>query len=152
MNSRRLWRRPKQTPKTMREGQRIRTWKVQKMLQAGKKKEMTDELINGIYIQRLYKKSDGMGVGGRIEENRSYCAVERENTGRNGIDFTKARPSIMGFEPRSKTIWRLRIKTHFCTTTVISVYVATETADQERLDSCMSICPLCATLYQNMVL
>jgi len=78
------------------------------MLQAGKKKEMTDELINGIYIQRLYKKSDGMGVGGRIGENKSYCTVdreiERENRGRNGIDFAKARPSIMGFEPRSNTI------------------------------------------------
>jgi hypothetical protein len=34
----------------MREGQRIGTWRVKKMLQAAKKKEITDELINGIYI------------------------------------------------------------------------------------------------------
>jgi hypothetical protein len=38
------------------------------MIQAGKKKEITDELINGIYISRPYKKSDGMGVGERIKK------------------------------------------------------------------------------------
>jgi len=77
---------------------------------------------------------------------------ESENRGTNGTDFAKARQIIMGFEPRSNTISRLRIKTNFYTTTVISVYAPTETADQERLDSCMPICPLCTTLYQNMVL
>ena len=41
----RFWRRPKQTPKEMGEELRTRTWKVHTMLQAGKMKETTDELI-----------------------------------------------------------------------------------------------------------
>jgi len=35
---------------------------------------------------------------------------ERENIGRNDTDFAKARPSVMGFEPRRNTISRLGIK------------------------------------------
>ena len=72
--------------------------------------------------------------------------TDRKERGKMALNFRKTRPIIIGFEPRNNTISRLRIKTNFYTTTVINVYVPTETADQERLDSFMPICPLCTTL------
>jgi hypothetical protein len=118
----------------------IGTWNVIAMLKAGKMQEISDQIVGSqIQIVALHEvrwkgygllKKDKYSIYYSCSPNTTGCA------GRGFIIQKAAISKVLGFEPISDRICKLRVKGKFHNITLINVYAPTEDKEEAVKEQC----------------
>jgi hypothetical protein len=111
------------------------TWNVNKMLKAGKKPEIADQIVCSqiqiIALQEVRWKRYGLL---KIDKYSIYYSCSPNTTGHAGPGFIiqkAAMIKVLGFEPISDRLCTLRVKGKFHNLTLINVYALTEDKEED---------------------
>jgi len=130
----------------------IATWNVRSMLQAGKMEEIANELKKyNIQITALQEV--------RWIKTKNYtllCSGLKTSKGQHGTGFLItgcATQWILGFQPITERMCKLRIKGKFYNMTIISVYIPTEDENKRNAEDverfCNKVSDVCDKTLRN---
>ena len=113
----------------------IGTWNVNTMLKAGKMQEIADQIVDSQLQITALQEIRWRGYGLLKKDKYSiYYSCNPTTTGKAGTGFMiqkSAINKILGFEPISDRICKLRVKGKFYNMTLINIYAPTEDKDDE---------------------
>ena len=108
----------------------IVTWNVNTMLKAGKMQEIADQIVGSqiqiVALQEIRWRGYGLL---KKDEYLVYYSCNPNTTEQAGTEFIiqkSAMNKILGFEPISDRICKLRVKGKFYNMTLINIYAPTE--------------------------
>jgi len=113
----------------------IGTWNVNTMLKTGKMQEIADQIVGSqiqiVALQEIRWKGHGLI---KKDKYSVYYSCNLNTTGQAGTGFItqkSAMNKILGFEPISDRICKLRVKGKFHNITLINIYAPTEDKEEE---------------------
>jgi exonuclease III len=113
----------------------IGTWIVNTMLKAGKMQEIADKIVGSqiqiVALQEVRWKGYGLL---KKDKYSVFYSCNPNTTGHAGTGFLTQKATIsevLGFEPISERICKLRIKGKFHSITLINVYAPTEDKEED---------------------
>ena len=113
----------------------IGTWNVNTMLKAGKMQEIADQIVDSQLQITALQEIRWRGYGLLKKDKYSiYYSCNPNTTGQAGTGFLiqkSAINKILGFEPISDRICKLRVKGKFCNITLINIYAPMEDKEDE---------------------
>jgi endonuclease/exonuclease/phosphatase family metal-dependent hydrolase len=127
--------RPRHVKRIKKEQIKIGTWNVNTMLKTGKMQEIADQIVGSqlqiVALQEVRWKGYGLL---RKDKYSVYYSCNPNTTGQAGTGFIiqkSAMNKILGFEPISDSICKLRVKGKFYNMTLINIYAPTEDKEEE---------------------
>lgn len=114
------------------------TWNIQTLLKAGKMEEVAQELekykVSFGAVQEVRWKDSGTIKKKNYDFHFSGSHNARGHKGVGFFVMQKLRQAVLGFEPISERICKLRIKGKFCNISFVNVYAPTEDAEEDIVD------------------
>jgi len=122
----------------------IGTWNVNTMLKAGKMQEIADQIVGSqIQIVALQEiRWRGYGLLNKDKYSIHY-SCNPNTTGQTGTGFIiqkLAMNKILGFEPISDRICKLRVKGKFYNITLINIYTPMEDKEEDIKEQFYEVC------------
>jgi len=113
----------------------IGTWNVNTMLKAGKMQDIADPIVGSqiqiVTLQEIRWRGYGLP---KKDKYSVYYSCNPNTTGHAGTEFITQKSAInkiLGFEPISDHICKLRVKGKFYNITLINIYAPTEDREED---------------------